>query len=120
MPAIKVYTANLGFYEVAVAARSQKMALAHWGVKRDLFREGIAKESRDPQAIESALQKVGLVYRRPLGSGGAFEEKEEARKALIESLSRRKQPPKQKQKPKPKSRKPTKAPPASWRGKTKR
>jgi len=73
MPAIKVYTANLGFYEVAVAARSQKMALAHWGVKRDL------------RAIEAAMQKVGLVYRRPVRSGGRFEEREEAQQTLLKS-----------------------------------
>jgi len=87
MAAIKVYSANLGFYEVAVAARSQKMALAHWGVKRDLFREGLAKETHDPEAIEAAMQKVGLVYRRPIGSGGPFEEREEAQRTLLKSLA---------------------------------
>jgi hypothetical protein len=88
MPAIKVYTANLGFYEVAVAARSQKMALAHWGMKRDLFREGLAKETRDHKAVDAAMCKVGMVVRRPLGSAGAFEEKGEAERTLLKTLSR--------------------------------
>jgi hypothetical protein len=86
MPTIKVYTSNLGFYQVAVAARSQKMALAHWGMKRDLFREGLAEESRDPKAIEAAMRKVGMVVRRPLGSTGPFEERAEARETLVKRL----------------------------------
>lgn len=86
MPAIKVYTSNLGFYQVAVAARSQRLALAHWGMKRDLFREGLAEESRDPKAIEAAMRKVGMVVRRPLGSTGPFEERAEAQQTLVKRL----------------------------------
>lgn len=89
MPAIKVFSANLGFYEVAVAARSQKMALAHWGMKRDLFHEGAARETKDPKAVEAAMQKVGMVVRRPLGSNGPFEEKKEAEATLLKSLTRK-------------------------------
>lgn len=83
MPKIKVFTANLGFYETAVAARSQKMALAHWGVTRDLFREGSAKETHDPRAVEAATRKVGMVVRRPIGSAGPFAERTEAEQALL-------------------------------------
>src|ERR1041385_1992845 len=92
MPAMKVYTANLGFYAVAVAARSQKMALAHGGAKRDLFREGLAKETTDPKAIEAAMRKAGMVVRRPIGATGSFEEKTEAERTLIKTLSSRKRP----------------------------
>jgi hypothetical protein len=94
MPAIKVYSANLGFYEVAVAARSQKMALAHWGMRRDLFHEGAAKETHDPKAVEAAMRKVGMVVRRPIGSTGRFEEKGDAERTLIKSLSRKGSKPK--------------------------
>src|SRR5690348_18385570 len=83
MPKIKVFTANLGFYESAVATRSQKMALAHWGVARDLFREGSARETHDPKAVEAAMRKVGLVVRRPIGSNGPFEERAEAEQTLL-------------------------------------
>ncbi|HEY4116084.1 MAG TPA: hypothetical protein VGM17_18650 [Rhizomicrobium sp.] len=89
MPAIKVFSANLGFYEVAVAARSQKMALAHWGMRRDLFHEGAAKETHDPKAVEAAMRKVGMVVRRPIGSNGPFEEKGDAERTLLKSLSRK-------------------------------
>ena|ERR1051326_4654128 len=87
MPKIKVFTANLGFYETAVAARSQKMALAHWGVARDLFHEGSAKETHDPKAVEAATQKVGVVVRRPIGSNGPFEERAEAEQTLLKHFS---------------------------------
>ncbi|HSC17584.1 MAG TPA: hypothetical protein VLC74_01610 [Rhizomicrobium sp.] len=86
MPKIKVFTANLGFYETAVAARSKKMALAHWGVTQDLFREGSAKETHDPKAVEAATRKVGLVVRRPIGSSGPFEERAEAERTLLKRL----------------------------------
>ena len=89
MPAIKVFTANLGFYEVAVAARSRKMALAHWGMTRDLFREGAARETKDAKAVEAAMRKVGMVVRRPIGSNGPFEEKKEAEATLLKSLARK-------------------------------
>ena len=89
MPKIKVFTANLGFYETAVAARSQKMALAHWGVTRDLFREGSAKETHDPKAVAAAVHKVGMVVRRPIGSAGPFEERKEAEQALLKRFGTR-------------------------------
>jgi hypothetical protein len=86
MPKIKVFTANLGFYETAVAARSQKLALAHWGVARDLFREGSARETHDPKAVDAAMRKVGLVVRRPIGSNGPFEERADAEQALLKKF----------------------------------
>jgi hypothetical protein len=109
MPGIKVFTANLGFYETAVAARSRKMALAHWGMDRDLFRDGTAKESNDPKAVEAAMRKVGMVVRRPLGSGGPFEERADAERTLLKTLGQRAKP-KAKQaakKPRPKAPKRT-------------
>ena len=118
MPRLKVFTANLGFYETAVAARSRKMALAHWGVDRDLFRDGTARESNDPKAIEAAMRKVGMVVRRPLGAGGAFEERADAERTLLKTLGGRvKATPKRATKKvaakrqKPKHQKPRSAPP---------
>ena len=86
MPVIKVFTANLGFYQTAVATRSRKMALAHWGVTRDLFREGTAKETNEPKAVEAAMRKVGMVVRRPIGSNGPFEERVDAEQTLLKTL----------------------------------
>jgi hypothetical protein len=92
MPKIKVFAANLGFYETAVAARSQKMALAHWGVTRNLFGEGTAKETKDRKAVEAAMRKVGMVVRRPIGSTGPFEERADAEQTLLKTLSRSRKP----------------------------
>ena len=89
MPRIKVFTANLGFDETAVATRSRKMALAHWGVTRDLFREGSARETKDPKAVEAAMRQVGLVVRRPIGSNGPFEERQDAARTLLKKLAAR-------------------------------
>ena len=107
MPKIKVFTAPLGFYETAVAARSKKMALAHWGVTRDLFREGTAKETSDPKAIEAVMRKVGMVVRRPIGSTGSFEERAEAERTLLNKLGAKR--PKPTTKPAP-SKKRSKSP----------
>jgi hypothetical protein len=104
MPRIKVYTAPLGFYETAVAARSQKLALAHWAVTRDLFREGTAKETTDPKAVEAAMRKVGMVVRRPIGSNGPFEERAEAEHTLLKKLGAKKPKPKPRTKPVPAKR----------------
>jgi hypothetical protein len=86
MPKIKVFTANLGFYQTAVAARSRKMALAHWGVTRDLFHDGTAKETDDPKAVAAATRKVGMVVRRPIGSNGPFQERADAEQSLLKTF----------------------------------
>jgi hypothetical protein len=86
MPKVKVFTANLGFYETAVAARSQKLALAHWGVTRDLFREGSATETHDAKAVDAAMHRVGMVVRRPIGSTGPFEERADAEQTLLKTF----------------------------------
>src|SRR4051812_46092836 len=108
MPRIKVFTANLGFYETAVAARSQKMALAHWGVARDLFREGTAKETKEPKAVEAAMRKVGMVVRRPIGSGGRFEERADAEATLLQTFKAKRVKPAKRPPPgKPRARRAT-------------
>jgi hypothetical protein len=107
MPKIKVFTAKLGFYETAVAARSQKLALAHWGVTRDLFREGGAKETQDRKAVDAAMRKVGMVVRRPIGSTGSFEERADAEQTLLKTFKAK--PPK-KPAPQPAKRTPARKP----------
>jgi hypothetical protein len=71
---LKVFRAHLGFYDTVVAAPSQKAALAAWGSKRDLFREGFASVSNDAEAAEEALRKPGVVLRRAYGSKDPFRE----------------------------------------------
>jgi hypothetical protein len=72
--ALKTFQAHLGFYDTVVAAPSRAAALKAWGSRQNLFRDGQAKETRDPQAIAAATAKPGVVLRRPVGSNAAFSE----------------------------------------------
>lgn len=69
MPRLKVYSAPMGFHEAIVAAPSQKAALAAWGVQHNLFADGGAEVTDDPEAVAAALKQPGVVLRRPLGGG---------------------------------------------------
>lgn len=71
---LKVFQAHLGFYDTAVAAPSRTAALKAWGSRQNLFREGVASETKDAQAVTAALAKPGVVMRRPVGSNAAFSE----------------------------------------------
>src|SRR5258708_19649871 len=71
---LKVFRAHLGFYDTAVAAPSRAAALKAWGSRQNLFREGVASETKDPQAVSAALAKPGVVLRRPVGSNAPFNE----------------------------------------------
>ena len=74
MPArLKVFRAQMGFFDAVVAAPSQKAALEAWGTRQDLFHEGMAAVTDDPQAVEAALAAPGQVLQRPVGSTGPFE-----------------------------------------------
>jgi hypothetical protein len=70
---LKVFAARLGFFDTAVAAPSQKAALAAWGVHQDLFKDGAAAVTDDP-AAQAALDRPGVVLRRMAGSTGPYEE----------------------------------------------
>ena len=72
-PRLKVFRAAMGFFESVVAAPSQKAALDAWGTRQDLFKEGMAAVTNDPQAVEAALAHPGVVLQRPTGSKGGFE-----------------------------------------------
>ena len=71
---LKVFRAHLGFYDTAVAAPSRAAALKAWGSRQNLFREGVASETKDAQAVTAALAKPGVVMRRPVGSNAPFSE----------------------------------------------
>lgn len=69
---LKVYAAQFGFHDSVVAARSQAAALAAWGTRQNLFAEGRAKVSDDPDAIAAALAHPETPLRRAVGSTAAF------------------------------------------------
>ena len=71
---LKVFQAHLGFYDTVVAAPSRSAALKAWGSRQNLFRDGAAKETQDPQAIAAARAKPGVVLRRAAGSNAPFGE----------------------------------------------
>ncbi len=71
---LKTYQTSLGFFDLAIAAPSMKAALEAWGADSNLFHQGAAKESDDPDVIAAAMKKPGVVLRRPVGSDGSFNE----------------------------------------------
>src|SRR5579862_7820115 len=71
---LKTYQTSLGFFEQAIAAPSMKAALEAWGADSNLFHQGAAKESTDPDVIAATMKKPGVVLKRPVGSGGPFGE----------------------------------------------
>jgi colicin import membrane protein len=71
---LKTYQASVGFFDLAIAAPSMKAALEAWGSNSNLFHQGVAKESSDPDVIAAAMSKPGIILRRPVGSNGPFKE----------------------------------------------
>ncbi|GGI32014.1 cell envelope biogenesis protein TolA [Bradyrhizobium guangdongense] len=71
---LKTFQTSLGFYDQAVAAPSMKAALEAWGAKSNLFHQGIAKETDDPDIVAATMAAPGIVLRRPVGTDGPFTE----------------------------------------------
>jgi hypothetical protein len=73
---LKVFETSLGFFDLAIAAPSMKAALQAWGAGegRNLFHDGVAKESSDPKVVAAAMATPGVVLRRPVGSTKPFRE----------------------------------------------
>jgi hypothetical protein len=71
---LKTYQTSLGFFEQAIAAPSMKAALEAWGADSNLFHQGAAKESTDPDIVAATMKKPGVVLKRPVGSNGSFGE----------------------------------------------
>ena len=71
---LKTYQTSLGFFDLAIAAPSMKAALQAWGADSNLFHQGAAKETSDPDVLSATMAKPGVVLRRPVGSDGPFGE----------------------------------------------
>jgi colicin import membrane protein len=71
---LKTFQTSLGFYDLAIAAPSMKAALEAWGAGGNLFHQGIAKETDDPEVVSATMSKPGLLLKRPAGSNGRFAE----------------------------------------------
>lgn len=64
-PRLKVFVTSNGLTDFVVAASSKAKALAAWGVRQDLFKEGQARETDDPELAAAATARPGEVLRRP-------------------------------------------------------
>jgi hypothetical protein len=71
---LKTFQTSLGFFDQAIAAPSMKAALEAWGADSNLFHQGAAKESQDPDVIAATMAKPGVILRRAVGSNGPFSE----------------------------------------------
>ena len=69
---LKTFVTESGFFELAVAAPSMKAALEAWGIKINLFQQGLARQTDNPAIVAAAQSAPGQVLRRPLGGKGAF------------------------------------------------
>ncbi|WP_300578430.1 hypothetical protein [Phenylobacterium sp.] len=69
---LKVFQAQIGFYDTVVATTSQPAALRAWGLRQDLFASGHARLADDPQAIEAARAHPETPLKRAVGSTDAF------------------------------------------------
>ena len=63
---LKVFRYSDGFHAWTVAASSRPKALAAWGVKRDLFKDGSAEEVDEGPDYEAALKAPGELIERGL------------------------------------------------------
>ena len=48
---LKTYQTSLGFFDLAIAAPSMKAALEAWGAGSNLFHQGVARETDDPDVV---------------------------------------------------------------------
>jgi hypothetical protein len=80
---LKTYQTSLGFFDQAIAAPSMKAALEAWGADSNLFHQGAAKESDDPDVVAATMTKPGVVLRRPVGTDRPFSEHAELPTDLV-------------------------------------
>ena len=69
---LKTFVTSLGFFDQAIAAPSMKAALEAWGADSNLFHQGAAKQTEDPDIVAATMAAPGIVLRRPVGSSGPF------------------------------------------------
>jgi colicin import membrane protein len=71
---LRTYQTSLGFYDLAIAAPSMKAAPEAWGAGSNLFHQGAAKETDDPDVVAATMSNPGVILKRPAGSSGRFAE----------------------------------------------
>lgn len=81
---LKTFRTSLGFFDLAIAAPSMKAALEAWGARSNLFHQGAAQETDDPDIVAATIAKPGIVLRRPVGTHEPFAEQAELPTGLLE------------------------------------
>jgi hypothetical protein len=71
---LKTFQTSLGLYDLAIAVPAMKAALEAWDAGSNLFHQGVAKETDDPDVVAATMGKPGVVLERPAGSNGRFAE----------------------------------------------
>ena len=69
---LKVFQAQVGFYDTVVAAPSQAAALRAWGTHQNLFASGEAKVTTDEAAVAAAIAHPETPLRRAVGTSDPF------------------------------------------------
>jgi hypothetical protein len=64
---LKVFKTHIGFFDLVVAAPSQKAAVAAWHASPRLFSQGFAGITKEADAVQAALAAPGQVLKRPHG-----------------------------------------------------
>jgi hypothetical protein len=64
---LKVFKTHIGFFDLVVAAPSQKAAVAAWHASPRLFSQGFAAVTQEADAVQAALAAPGQVLKRPHG-----------------------------------------------------
>jgi hypothetical protein len=80
---LKTYQTSLGFFDLAIAAPSMKAALEAWGADSNLFHQGAAEQSEDPDIVAATMAAPGVVLKRTVGSSGPFKEEAELPTDLV-------------------------------------
>ena len=83
---LKVFCWSDGLHAYTVATSSRAKALAAWGFRRDLFKDGEAKEIKSGDDHDRALASPGVTVKRGLGASAAEVES-------LEPSTPRRQPP---------------------------
>src|SRR5437762_14304764 len=99
---LKTFQTSLGFYDLAIAAPSMKAALEAWGAGSNLFHQGVAKETDDPDVVAATMSKPGVVLKRAAGSSGRFAEHSDLPAADEADGDRKRSRPKARKRPRPK------------------
>lgn len=69
---LKVFQTRIGFYDVVVATAGKAAALRAWGIRQDLFAQGLASPVTDQAVIDAATAHPDTVLKRAIGSTGAY------------------------------------------------